>query len=250
MFTLRAALLAIALLAMPTAASADEFNPKQRDEIGAIVRDYLLKHPEVLLEVSKELDKRQAQAESEQNKAALAANANQIFRSPDDFVAGNPKGDVTIVEFFDYNCPWCKKSMPILKQLMESDKGVKLVLKEFPILGEGSEYAARAAIAAMAQGKYLEFHIALYEHEGKIDAGVVDRIAQSMSLDVARMKADMNSPATANIISRNQQLAQMLGINGTPGFVIDQEIIPGFVPAKQLSVSVQNVRDSGGCKLC
>lgn len=247
---IRTSLLIAAFLPLAGGAGAAEFNDKQRDEIGVIVREYLLQNPEVLIEMSQELEKRQKLAEGESRKAALTANADEIFRSPDDFVAGAAKSDVTMVEFFDYNCPWCKKSMPIIKSLMESDKGLKLVLKEFPILGENSEYAAKAAIAAKAQGKYMEFHFAMYEHEGKIDAGVVDGIAQSLGLDVAKMKTDMESPAVAEIISRNRKLAETLGINGTPGFVIDDEIIPGYVPKEGLAAAIKDVRDSGGCKVC
>lgn len=247
---IRATLFATTLFLLASGADAAEFNAKQRDEIGTIVRDYLLKNPEVLLDVSQELERRQKLAEGENRKAALTANADEIFRSPDDFVTGPPGGDVTMVEFFDYNCPWCKKSMPILKSLLESDKGLKLVLKEFPILGENSEYAARAAIAAKAQGKYLEFHIAMYEHEGKLDPGGVDGIAQSLGLDMAKLKADMELPAVADIISRNRKLAETLGINGTPGFVIDDEIIPGYVPEDGLAAAIKDVRDSGGCKVC
>jgi len=247
---IRTPLLTAAFLLLAGGAGAAEFSDKQRDEIGVIVREYLLQNPEVLIEMSQELEKRQKVAENENRKAALTANADEIFRSPDDFVAGAPGGDVTMVEFFDYNCPWCKKSMPILKSLMESDKGLKLVLKEFPILGENSEYAARAALAAKAQGKYMEFHFAMYEHEGKLDAAVVDGIAQSLGLDVAKMKTDMESPTVADIISRNRKLAETLGINGTPGFVIDDEIIPGYVPKEGLAAAIKEVRDSGGCKVC
>lgn len=245
----RAGLLAALVLA-PGTVFADEFDAKQREEIGTIVREYLLKNPEILLDMSQELETRQKLAENENRKAALTANADEIFRSPGDFVTGATAGDVTVVEFFDYNCPWCKKSIPILKSLLESDKGLRLVLKEFPILGENSEYAARAAIAAKAQGQYWEFHNALYEHEGRIDAGVVDGIAQSLGLDAAKLKADMESPAVADIISRNRKLAETLGINGTPGFVIDDEIIPGYVPKEGLAAAIKDVRDSGGCKVC
>lgn len=245
----RSFLMAGALL-LPQAASAGEFTDKQREEIGAIVREYLLQHPDVLMEVSQELERRQQLAEEEQRKVALTANAAEIFRSEGDFVAGNPDGDVTMVEFFDYNCPWCKKSMPVLKSLLESDKGLKLVLKEFPILGEGSEYAARAALASRAQGKYWEFHTALYEHEGKIDENAVDQIARSLGLDIAKLKADMASPKITDVVSHNRQIAQTLGISGTPAFVVDTKVIPGYLPHDGLLAAVKEVRDAGGCSIC
>lgn len=248
--TLRAACIVAPLALAPLSAFAAEFNDKQRDEIGTIIREYLLKNPEVLVEVGQELERRQKLAEADQRKSGLVESANEIFRSADDFVAGNPQGDVTIVEFFDYNCPWCKKSMPVLKKLLESDKKLKLVLKEFPILGESSEYAARAAIAAKAQGKYWEFHTALYEQTGRLSEAGMDGVAQSLGLDLTKLKADMQSPATTGIIQRNRELAQKLGINGTPGFVIDDEIIPGFVAEEGMLAAVKEVRDTGGCKIC
>ncbi|MBI2719932.1 MAG: DsbA family protein [Rhizobiales bacterium] len=247
---LRTVLFAACLLLLPATAIAGDFTDKQKDEIGAIVRDYLLRNPEILLDVSRELDKRQQAAEDQKRKSAVAENAKEIFRSAADFATGNPQGDVTIVEFFDYNCPWCKKSAPIIQKLLKDDKGVKLVFKEFPILGEGSEYAARAAIAAKMQGKYLEFHTAMYAHAGKIDAAVVDGVAQSLGLDMAKLKTDMESTETVQIIDRNRNLAQTLGINGTPGFVINQEVIPGFLTEPQMADSIRKVRDTGACAVC
>ena len=250
MFTLRTAFLAIALLALPTAAAADEFNPKQRDEIGAIVRDYLLKHPEVLLEVSKELDKRQQEAEDQQRNGAVAENADALFRSPSDFVAGNPKGDVTMVEFFDYNCPWCKKSMPEVLRLIDEDKNLRLVMKEFPIFGEDSEYAARAALAARKQDKYWPFHLAMLGHEGKLSKADVDEIAAAQGLDMVKLKTDMDSPEIVAVIARNQQLANTMAITGTPAFIIDRKVIPGYLPKDGLAAAIKEIRDAGGCTVC
>jgi protein-disulfide isomerase len=246
---LRSLLVAAALL-LPQAALAGEFTDKQREEIGAIVREYLLKNPDVLVEVSQELERRQKLAEDEQRKNAIVENADEIFRSSADFVAGNPQGDVTMVEFFDYNCPWCKKSMPIIKKLLETDGKLKIVFKEFPILGEGSEYAARAAMASQAQGKYLEFHLALFDHAGKIDAQAVDEIARSVGIDLKKLKADMESADIAAAIGRNLKLAQTLGISGTPAFVIDKTVIPGYLPERALADAVKEVRDAGGCSIC
>ena len=242
--------LVAAVLLLPQAALAGEFTDTQREEIGTIVREYLLQHPEVLVEVSQELERRQKLAEDEQRKNTIAENADEIFRSSADFVAGNPQGDVTMVEFFDYNCPWCKKSLPIIRSILEADGKLKFVFKEFPILGEGSEYAARAAMASQAQGKYLEFHLALYGHAGKIDAQAVDEIAQGVGIDLKKLKADMQSADIAAAIDRNIKLAQTLGISGTPAFVIDKTVIPGYLPERALAAAVQEVRDAGGCSVC
>jgi len=232
------------------AAAATGFTDAQKQEIGGIVRDYLLANPEVLLEVSRELEARQKLAETEQRKSAMTANADAIFRSPHDHVAGNPDGDVTLVEFFDYNCGWCKKGLPEVVNLIEQDKNLRVVLKEFPIFGGDSDYAARAAIAAKKQGKYWELHTALLSHEGKVTSAVVDEIAAAQGLDVAKLKADMELPEVAEAIQANQALAQALAVNGTPAFIIDTQLTPGYLPAADLMAAITAVREGGGCKLC
>ena len=245
----RTGLLAFVLL-VPAAAVADEFDTKQREEIGAIVRDYLLKNPEILLEVSRELEKRQQVAEEQQRETAVAENAAELFHSKSDFVAGNAKGDVTMVEFFDYNCSWCKKGLPEVLSLIEGDKNLRLVLKEFPIFGEGSEYAARAALASNKQGKYWQFHLAMLGHEGKLAKEDVDRIAVAQGLDLTTLKKDMESPEVAEVIDRNQKLAQAMAINGTPAFIIDRKVVPGYLPKEGLAAAVKEIRDAGGCMVC
>jgi protein-disulfide isomerase len=247
---MRIILFAGLLVALPASAWADEFTPSQRDEIGTIVREYLLKNPEVLIEVSRELDKRQQEAENRQREQAVTAHAAELFHSEEDLVAGNPKGDVTMVEFFDYNCAWCKKGLPEVLSLIGSDKKLRLVMKEFPIFGADSEYAARAALASKAQGKYWPFHLALLGHPGKVTKDLVDQIAAEQGLDMAKLKADMDQPAIQAVITRNQQLAQAMSINGTPAFIIDNKVIPGYLPAAQLAQSIADVRAGGGCAIC
>jgi protein-disulfide isomerase len=180
----------------------------------------------------------------------MQANADAIFRSPHDYVAGNPKGDVTMVEFFDYNCGWCKKGLPEVVNLIEQDKNLRVVLKEFPIFGVDSEYAAMAAIAAKKQGKYWDLHNALLAHEGKVTKEAVDEIAAAKGIDMARLKKDMDDPEVAKVITGNQALAQSLAINGTPAFIIDTHVTPGYLPAAELMTAIEAVRGSGGCKLC
>jgi len=237
-------------LLLPQEVSAGEFTDKQRAEIGTIVREYLLQNPDVLLEVSQELERRQQAGEDEKRKAALAANAKELFHSPADLVAGNPQGSVTMVEFFDYNCAWCKKSVSEVLRLLETDKDLRLVLKEFPIFGEHSEYAARAALASQAQGKYWPFHLAMLQHEGNVTKETVDEIAAAQGLDMAKLKSDMDAPAISDTIARNQALAGSLAISGTPAFVVDSKLIPGYLPLDGLLAAVEEVRASGGCSLC
>lgn len=250
MKTFRWAAMTLALTLVPASASAQEFNDKQKSEIEQIVRDYLLEYPEILLDVSRLLEQRQEENEQKRRMAGVTENAEEIFRSPADYVAGNPNGDVTMVEFFDYNCSWCKKGMPEVMQLLEKDKGLRFVLKEFPIFGVDSEYAARAALAARKQGKYWDLHLAMLGNEGKIKKDDVDRIAQETGLDFDRLRKDMELPEIAETISRIQELAQRLGINGTPAFVIGSTVVPGYLPAEGLAEKIQDVRANGGCKVC
>jgi len=155
-----------------------------------------------------------------------------------------------MVEFFDYNCPWCKKDFPDVMALIDEDKELKVILKEFPILGPDSEYAAKAAIAAGKQGKYLQMHTALYQHEGKITKEIVDEIAAAQGLNMDQLKKDMEDTKTAEIINRNRDLAQSLAINGTPAFVIDDKLIPGYLPKDELASTIKEVRARGACLLC
>ena len=246
---LQAAAALLLAFSLPAAAESS-FNDAQKAEIGQIVRDYLLANPEILLEMSQTLEAKQKDAEAKQREAAMASSADQLFRSPHDHVAGNPEGDVTIVEFFDYNCGWCKKGFSEVVSLIEKDKNLRVVLKEFPIFGGDSDYAARAAVAARNQGKYWELHSALFSHEGKVTKEVVDEAAKAAGLDLAKLKTDMDSQEVTDIIGANQALAQSLAINGTPAFIIDTNVTPGYLPAPDLLAAVQQVRDSGGCKLC
>jgi protein-disulfide isomerase len=237
------------LLGFGTARAA-EFNATQRTELEGIIKEYLLSHPELLKDMSQRLEEKEKAVEEEQRKGSLASSADKIFRNKDDHVAGNPKGNVTMVEFFDYNCGWCKKGFPEVASLVESDKELRLVLKEFPIFGEDSEYAARAALASERQGKYWKFHAALFTHGEKITKPSVDEIATAQGLDMAKLKKDMDDPAIMATILQNRELAQLLAINGTPAFVIDDKIVPGYLPGTELAAAIAEIRARGGCKLC
>jgi protein-disulfide isomerase len=230
-------------------AGAEEFNPAQRTEMESIIKDYLLSHPELLTEMSKTLEDKQKLAEDEQRKSALTSSADQIFRDKADFVAGNTKGNVTMVEFFDYNCGWCKKGFPEVMSLLQADKNLRFVLKEFPIFGDDSEYAAKAALASERQGKYWKLHLAMFSHAGKITKSTVDEIAAAQGLDMAKLKKDMADPAIEATLSRTRELAQSLAINGTPAFIIDDKLVPGYLPQADLAAAIDEVR-AKGCTLC
>ena len=238
----------LVLCALPVAAA--EFSDKQKAELGDIIRQYLMENPEVVRDAMQELDRRQQAAEEAARTDSLKSMSSEIFHNKDDLVGGNSNGKVTMVEFFDYNCGYCKRAFPEVMKMIDTDRDLKLVMKEFPILGPGSVYAARAAIASRKQGKYWEYHLAMMAHEGRIDEAVADQIAEATGLDVKKLKADMQSDEVTGIISRNMQLAESLKIQGTPAFIIDQTIIPGAVGFDALTAAVKQVRDNGGCKLC
>jgi protein-disulfide isomerase len=233
-----------------TTVSAAEFSDSQRKEMEAIIKNYLLANPDLLREMGQLLEEKERLAEDQQRKGALVSNADQIFRDGTDFVVGNPKGKVTMVEFFDYNCGWCKKGFPEVLSLIEEDKDLKFVMKEFPIFGGDSDYAAKAAVAANKQGKYWALHVAMMSHEGKITKEAVDEIATAQGLDMAKLKKDMESPETAGVLERNRNLAQALAINGTPAFIIDDKLVPGYLPKAELASAINDVRTKGGCSLC
>jgi protein-disulfide isomerase len=248
--TMRNLLLAVLMIvAFGSHAQAAAFTPDQRQEMESIIKDYLMANPELLREVGKLLEQKEKLAEEEQRKGGLVSNAEQIFRDKADFVAGNPKGSVTMVEFFDYNCGWCKKGFPEVMSLLDTDKDLRFVLKEFPIFGEDSEYAATAAIAATKQGKYWELHVAMFQHEGKLAKDSVDEIAAGLGLNMEQLKKDMEDPAIADILARNRNLAQSLAINGTPAFIIDDKLVPGYLPKDELAASINETREKG-CSLC
>ena len=229
---------------------ADSISPAQKTEFEKLVHDYLLEHPEILRDMANKLEVNDKLAADTARNTTLSKQAKDIFHSPIDAVVGNPKGDVTVVEFMDYNCGWCKKSVREMQALVAADKNVRVVMKEFPIFGEGSEYAARAALASVKQGKYWELHQAMFAAEGKITAEVVDQIAKELGLDVTKMKIDMKSADIEAAIKNNQALAQSLALTGTPGFIVDDKLIPGYTELANLESMLATTRANGGCKVC
>src|ERR1700724_2431563 len=190
------ALFALALCGAP-AASAQSFSDTQRGDIEAIVKNYLISHPEVLEEAMAELSKRQAAADTEKHVASITKNGETLFNSPRGVTLGNKDGDVTLVEFFDYNCGYCKRAMADMLDLLKNDGKLKFVLKEFPVLGEGSMQAAQVAAAARMQDKtgkkYLEFHLKLLGGRGQADKTRALAVAKETGFDVARIEKDMGS---------------------------------------------------------
>jgi len=229
---------------------ADAFSPDQKKELEGLIRSYLLEHPEILREVATALDAKDKKTADDQRGEVLSSSAKALFHDDIDAVVGNPKGDVTMVEFMDYNCSYCRKSFKEMQAILETDKNVRVVMKEFPIFGEGSEYAARAALASSRQGKYWALHQALFEFQGQVTPAVVDQVAKQVGLDVAKLKTDMKDPAIASNIGKTTELAQSMQFTGTPAFLIDSTVIPGYVTKDVLMAAIATVRANGGCKAC
>ena len=244
---------AVALLAAAAAATAEEppapkssFSETETRAIEDIVRDYLLEHPEILVEAMQRLEEKERLAKIESQRAAITANLEPLGRDPSSPVLGNPDGDVTLVEFFDYRCPYCRKVTADLLEAVEKDGGIRLVFKEFPILGPDSVIAARAALAAAQQDRYRDFHLALMTTPGQLDETTVLALAGDLGLDVDKLRKDMASEGVEQQIRDNHKLGQALQINGTPAFVVGKEIVPGAVPMQHLLELVRRERAKTG----
>jgi protein-disulfide isomerase len=213
------------------------------DEFEMRVRDYLISNPEVIVESLQLLETRKRATAESQIKAALAAREEEILRDPDSPVGGNPGGDVTLVEFADYNCPYCRRVAPTLAEAEASDPELRVVYKEIPILGPDSVFAAKAALAARRQGKYVDFHRALMNVKGVAAEGLVFAIAAKVGLDVERLKADMEASSIQAAIDRNLALARALGINGTPSFVVGDKVVSGAIDLRAMQQLIGRARE-------
>ncbi|RDL48028.1 Disulfide bond formation protein D [Ensifer sp. M14] len=209
----------------------------------AQARQYLLQKPEIVAEALQRLEERRQAAATNEFEAIIVERREEIFNDPTAPVGGNPQGDVTLVEFFDYNCPYCRKAAAILQQAMTGDSGLKLVFKEWPILGPGSEFAAKAALASHKQGKYEVFHKALMSHSGAAGEKSTLIVAKEVGLDIERLQQDMQDPAIAAGIERNRALANDLRIAGTPTFVVGDQIVRGLVDLATLQQFIVNARE-------
>lgn len=221
----------------------DAENSAVSTDFEAQARNYLLANPEVVVEALQQLEERRQAAEANEMETLLAERGQEIFNDPASPISGNPDGDVTLVEFFDYNCPYCRKAAPTIEQALEADADLKFVYKEWPILGPGSEFAARAALAAQKQDKYQAFHDAMMAYSGSVDETSTMTIAADVGLDVERLRQDMEDPAIVAAIEKNRALANELRITGTPTFVVGDEIIRGLVDLTTLQRSIAEARD-------
>ncbi|WP_029005160.1 DsbA family protein [Azorhizobium doebereinerae] len=239
---LRAALAAVAVLGLTatTTLPAAAFTDQEKAELGPLIRDYLVNNPEVLQEAIAVLEKRQSDAESQARAKTLAGMKATVFDSPRGVVVGNPKGNVTLVEFFDYNCGYCKHTLSDINALIKANPNLRVVLREFPVLGPGSVEAAQVAVAVRlaAPDKYLAFHQALLGGRGQADRARALAAAKEVGIDPALLQKQATSPELNATLDESMQIAQALGLNGTPSFVIGDDVIVGAVGLEKLQQAV------------
>lgn len=213
-----------------------------------MVEEVLEENPQLLMDALDNLRKKMEAEKEFGGRDILSKLRHELERDPRTYIAGNPQGDVTIIAFFDYRCGFCKRSHPIMQELLIKDPNIRLALKEFPILGPDSLVASRAAIAAMTQQKYLPFHDALMLSQGTLSPERVLRIARDSGLDIAELRKDMDDPAIEQTIKRNHEIAQSLAISGTPSYIIGDTLVPGYVDLQELQKLVAAARRK--CETC
>lgn len=243
-------LILAALLAAAAPAGAeglfDDMSDADRGRLRAEIKQYLLDEPELLLEVIALIEERREASEAADDAARLTAAEGALYGDPLSHVAGNPDGDVTIVEFFDYQCGYCKKAHPEVSELLKADGNIRLVKKEFPILGPMSEVASRAAVAVLLEdggAVYKDFSDLLMAHTGPLNEVVIERLAKQAGADVERMKSRAGDDDVSGVIADNRKLATDLRLSGTPSFIFGDQVIRGYVPLTVMEGLVTDMRN-------
>lgn len=224
-------------------------DPKWQEAVESTIQRYLRTHPEVVVEAFQAIEAKRKLAETDHLRKQIAAHHVELLKDPTSPTSGNPKGDVTVVEFFDYRCVFCKQAAGALTQLQTEDKNIRVVYKDFPILGDLSIQASKAALAARAQGKHQQFHEALLASHNEITWEEIATIATRTGLDVRKLETDMQAPEIQAILNRNRALGADLGISGTPGFIVGTELKPGALELNELKELVgraRTIRAKGG----
>ncbi|MEB8386184.1 DsbA family protein [Rhodobacteraceae bacterium KMM 6894] len=239
--------LALGLTFATPAAALDlnEMSVSETDAFGAQVRAYLLENPEVIFEAVAVLEQRQEQLAAANDTDLLDTHADAIFNDPQSWVGGNPEGDITIVEFMDYRCGYCRKAFPEVSELIASDGNIRLIVKELPILGEGSVLASRFAIATLqvlGADAYEAVHDALMVYNGEVAEPGLRRLAEALDLDTDAIMAAMDSDDVTAVITANRALAGQLDISGTPSFVMHNQMLRGYVPLEGMQQIVASIR--------
>lgn len=214
-----------------------------RDDIENIIKDYIQNNPEVILDSVESYGEKQQQAETQNRQKTIEKHLSWLEDNAMLPVAGNPDGDVTVVEFFDYNCGYCKKAVSDVMTLMEDDKNVKFIFVETPILGRTSEMAAKWAMAAQKQDAYLEYHIGLMQHRGPLNEMSLETVAKKVGLDIQKLREDAESDEVAEKVAEKSRKAAQMGISGTPAFVIDGQLYGGYIGLDKMREAVKEARD-------
>lgn len=213
--------------------------------IRALILETIRDNPQVIVDTLLAYQDQQAADEESRRRATLASLQDDLRSDPNAGSLGNPDGETVIVEFFDYNCPYCRRAAPEVSALIAEDPDLRVVMREWPILGPDSEAAARASLAARAQGKYAAFHEALMA-QSTANAATIRRAADAVGLDFDRLQADMRAPEVEAHIARSRELATQLGISGTPTFIIGDTLVPGFAEKAQLATLIAEANDGAG----
>ena len=233
--------------ALPVTVSAEQSKDPETARIEKIIRNYLMENPEILVEVMQKLEARQKAQEEKDRIGVIRNNRDALFASAQDFIV-NPNGRIPVVEFFDYQCGYCKKFLPTITRLLETHKTVRFIFKELPILGDMSVLASRAALAAKMQGRYLQFHYGLMGLRQRLTKTLLFQIANDVGLNVERLKLDMKNPEHDRTIRKNRELASAMGIRGTPSLVVGEQFAPGAVSYEQLIKMVNKALTN--CSVC
>ncbi len=235
----------VALVAMqPALAAKHALSSAQKKETEALVRDYILKNPNIIIESMRALQARDKAVAAQKARQSLISRRDEILNDPTSPVGGNIKGDVTVVEFFDYRCGYCKRVFPALQKLIKDDDKIRFVYKEFPILGPQSLFASRAALAAwkLDKEKYYQFHDAMMASKGNLTEAKTVKLATSVGLEEKALRAEMAKPEISAIIQKNMALAKALNINGTPAFIIGDRVVPGAIDLETMQDLVKAAR--------
>ena len=242
---LTAAALALSVAAPAQALDIASMNETEREAFRAEIRDYLLENPEVIFEAVAVMEARQAEAQAQDDVQLVSDNADGLFNDPDSWVGGNPEGDITLVEFLDYRCGYCRKAFEDVEQLVETDGNIRFIIKEFPILGEQSVTGSRFAIAAKqvaGDEAYKAVHDALMTFNGDFTETGLRRMAETLGLDADAIIGQMDSPEVDEVIAANHALGQRMGISGTPSFVMGDQMLRGYVPLEGMRQIAEQIR--------
>lgn len=235
--------LALILFAGPAFAQDGGFSDKQKEQIESIVRELITKkEPQIVMDAAREFQRKSEEESNKKASEAIGKYKDKLQNNPKDPILGNPKGDVTIVEFSDYNCGYCKKANETVRKLLEEDKNVKIVLKEYPILAESSRTAARAALAANKQKKFAEFHNALMDNKGSLSDDSIMEIAGKVGLDKDKLKKDMDSDEIKKTIDETLELGREVGARGTPTFIFGEKLVPGAMDVEEMKTTIAEIR--------